>query len=75
VPDNAQIEIIHTVGKAVARARVILNDPSITEAAFRHWVVEGKVRFRKFGGTYAFILDELTEDLAGKVAREEEEVA
>jgi hypothetical protein len=55
------------VPRAVAHARAILNDQTITESRFRHWIVEGKVRYRKFGGVYSFVLDELSEDLKGKV--------
>jgi hypothetical protein len=56
------------VPHAVTHAREILGDPTVTESRLRHWIAEGKVRSRKFGGTYAFRLDELAEDLAGKAA-------
>jgi hypothetical protein len=36
---------------------------------------EGKVRFRRFGGVYSFLIDELDQDLVGKIEMEEEEVA
>ena len=57
---------LHTVPRAVEHARVVLGDPSLTVTRFRHWIDEGKVRYRKFGGVYSFLIDELDEDLAGK---------
>jgi hypothetical protein len=57
---------LHTVPKAVKHARLVLGDPSLTDSKFRHWIDEGKVRYRKFGGVYSFQVDELNEDLAGK---------
>ena len=59
---------LHTVPKAVKHARRVLGDPSLTESKFRHWLDEGKVRYRKFGGVYAFTIEELDQDLAGKPA-------
>jgi excisionase family DNA binding protein len=59
---------IHTVPRAVEYARERLNDPTISESKFRHWIAEGKVRFHRFGGTYSFVFDELDEDLAGRAA-------
>lgn len=60
--------LLHTVPRAVEHARRVLGDPTITETKFRHWLDDGKVRYRKFGGVYAFRVDELDEDLAGRPA-------
>jgi hypothetical protein len=45
---------LHTVLKAVEHARHVLDDPHLTESKFRHWLCEGKMRYRRFGGVYAF---------------------
>ena len=58
--------MVHGVPRAVILARKLLDDESITESQFRHWLDAGKVRYRRFGGRYAFRPDELAEDLAGK---------
>ena len=60
-----RVVAIHTVPRAVKYARERLDDPSITESKFRHWLSEGKVRFHRFGGVYSFRPDELDEDLSG----------
>jgi hypothetical protein len=56
------------VPRAVDYAREVLNDPTITESKFRHWIAGGYVRFRRFGGMYSFVVNELQEDLAGKTS-------
>jgi hypothetical protein len=56
------------VPRAVEHARVVLDDPTVTESQFRHWIAEGKVRYRKFGGVYSFLIAELNEDLSGEKA-------
>jgi hypothetical protein len=58
---------LHGVPRAVKYARERLNDPELSETRFRHWIADRKVRFRKFGGMYVFVTDELDEDLCGKV--------
>ena len=63
-----RVVAIHTVPRAVKYARERLDDPSITESKFRHWLSEGKVRYRRFGGVYSFLTSELDEDLGGTAA-------
>ena len=68
MPEAEHRRVLHTVPRAVRHARERLDDPTITESQFRHWLADGKVRFRKFGGVYAFVIDELDEDLCGRAA-------
>jgi hypothetical protein len=68
--DYGPAQVLHTVPQAVRFARRVLADPTVTDQRFRNWMTAGKVRYRRFGGTFTFVIAELLEDLAGKTVNE-----
>jgi hypothetical protein len=45
-----------------------LNEPELTEATVRAWIIRKKIRAYRFGHQLTARAEELAEDLTGKVA-------
>ena len=53
------------VPRATKFLRIHLDEPALTEATVRGWIVHRKIRAYRFGNQLTFKAEELVEDLTG----------